>query len=78
MAKTITITIGKVEALTKRWLSTEEAQAYLGCSDKFLKTLRDEGKIAFSRYRNFIIYDVISLDRFVKRNTVISEKEIVL
>lgn len=63
---------GKVEPIPKRWLSKKEAMSYLGCSDDFLKSLRDEGMISFSQFRNKMIwYDAQSIDLFILKNKVI-------
>lgn len=61
---------GKVEPIQKIWLSKAEAMAYLGCSDKFLVTLRDHAEIMFARWNNTIWYDLRSIDRFLNRNKV--------
>lgn len=47
-----TKSVGKVEPVNKLWLSTKEAMAYLGCSDKLLKKLRNNAEISFSKYNN--------------------------
>lgn len=61
----------KIEPIQKMWLSREEAKKYLGCSDRFLKTLRDSAKISFSRFGNKMYwYDLKSLDRFIEKNRV--------
>lgn len=62
----------KVESVPKRWMSKDEAMKYLGCSDKFLKTLRDKSEISYARYGNKTYwYDVASIDRFIARNKVV-------
>lgn len=63
---------GKIEPMPKRWLSRNEAMVYLGCSEDFLKTLRDSGQVSFSQFGNKMIwYDVQSIDRFILKNKVI-------
>ena len=42
--------IVQVEPVPKKWLNKEEAKKYLGCTDKFLQTLRNEAQITFARY----------------------------
>ena len=62
---------GKVQPVQKVWLSKDESMAYLGCSDDFLLSLRNNAEISFARYRNTIWYDLQSIERFMKRNKVI-------
>ena len=38
---------GRMEPLEKKWVSNEEAQAYLGVSKGFMQNLREKGKIRF-------------------------------
>lgn len=66
-----TKTIGKVEAVTKRWLSKNEAKSYLGCSDDFLRTLRDNALVSFSQFGKMIWYELSSIDRFIQNNKVV-------
>ena len=49
-------TTGKIQSVEKVWLSREEAKAYLGCSDDFLRSLRDSAEISFAKFRNFVWY----------------------
>ena len=66
------IVTGKVEPVTKKWLSREEAMKYLGCSEKFLRTLRDKALVSFARYGNKMYwYELSSIERFLKNNKVI-------
>lgn len=54
------------------WLSTSKAKEYLGCSDRFLKGLRDKGLISFSRFGNKMFwYKYESLNKFLEKNKVI-------
>ncbi|WP_321331932.1 DNA-binding protein [uncultured Bacteroides sp.] len=62
---------GKVEPVPKRWLSKDEAMAYLGCSDKYLTKLRLEFSISFSQVGKMIWYDLQSIDRFILKNKVV-------
>lgn len=66
-----TKTIGKVETVTKRWLSKNEAKSYLGCSDDFLRTLRDNALVSFSQFGKMIWYELSSIDRFIQNNKVV-------
>lgn len=64
--------IGKIEPVQKRWLSRAEAMAYLGCSEDFLKTLRDTAQVSFAQFGSKMIwYDLQSMDRFVVKHKVI-------
>lgn len=64
--------VGKVEPVPKRWLSKDEAMAYLDCSEDFLRTLRDNAQVSFSQFGNKKIwYDLQSLDRFILKHKVI-------
>ena len=63
---------GKIEPVNKLWLSAKEAMAYLGCSEKLLKKLRNNAEISFSQYnKRTIWYDLKSLERFIERNRVV-------
>lgn len=65
-------TIGKIEPVQKKWLSSSEAKSYLDCSDEFLQKLRDNALISFSRFgRNMFWYDLASIDKFLQRNKVV-------
>lgn len=63
---------GKVEPVQKMYLSKNEAMAYLGCSEDFLITLRNNAEIIFYKYRNTVWYDLKSIERFMNRNKVIN------
>lgn len=70
MAKTRTI--GKVEAVQKKWLSAKEAMAYLGCGRTFLTALRNDAKISFARFgEKMYWYDLASIDKFLERSRVV-------
>lgn len=66
-----TKTIGKVETITKRWLSKNEAKSYIGCSDDFLRTLRENALVSFSQFGKMIWYDLSSIDKFIQNNKVV-------
>ena len=57
---------GKVEPIAKRWLSKDEAKFYIGCSDDFLRTLREKALVSFSQFGKMIWYDLSSIDRFIQ------------
>lgn len=63
--------VGKIEPVTKKWLSGKEAVAYLGCSLDFLETLRNNAEVSFSQYKRMIWYELRSLDRFLEKNKVV-------
>lgn len=67
----MTRSVGKVQNVEKVWLSKDEAMAYLGCSDKFLVTLRENAQVAFAKYGKMIWYDLRSIERFMNRNKVV-------
>lgn len=53
------------------WLSREKAKEYLGCSDRFLKNLRDNGLISFARFGNKMHwYKFDSLNQFIEKHKV--------
>ena len=62
---------GKVEPIVKKWLSKDEAKSYIGCSDDFLRTLREKALISFSQFGKMIWYDLSSIDRFKQSNKVV-------
>lgn len=64
-------TTGKVQPIEKVWLSKDETMAYLGCSDRYLRTLKEKAQISFSKYGNTIWYDKKSIERFILRNKVV-------
>jgi hypothetical protein len=64
-------TAGKVEPVKKLWLSKEEAMAYLGCSEDFLRDLRNTAKVSFSQDGRKIWYDLHSIDRYLLRHKVV-------
>ena len=66
-----TKTIGKPKEIEKIWLGTEEAKAYLGCTDRFLRTLREKAEVSYSKYGKTIWYSLESINRFLNRNRVI-------
>ena len=64
-------TTGKIQSVEKTWLSREEAMAYLGCSDDFLKTLRDKAEVSYARFGRMVWYDLKSLEQFVSDHRVV-------
>lgn len=68
----MTKTFAKVQQIEKVWLTSKEAQKYLGVSKDFLAERRRRGEIPFFQYGNkqtwFRKHD---LDRFILRNKVI-------
>ena len=47
------------------------AKSYIGCSDDFLKTLRENALVSFSQFGKMIWYDISSIDRFIQSNKVV-------
>lgn len=45
---------GKVEPIVKKWLSKDEAKSYIGCSDDFLRTLREKALVSFGTLHNIV------------------------
>ena len=66
-----TITTGKIQPVEKIWLSREEAMAYLGCSDDFLKTLRDKAEVSYARFGRMVWYELKSLESFVLNHKIV-------
>lgn len=64
-------TAGKVKEVEKVWLNNKEAASYLGCSERFLRDLKDTGEISFAKYKNTIWYNLESIERFLNRHKVI-------
>lgn len=57
---------GQVVAVEKTWLSKEEAKKYLGCSERFLQTLRDNSLVTFKRFGHKMYwYELASIERFL-------------
>ena len=54
----------------RRWLSEEQAAAYLDCSRSFLAKARMSGlhNIIFARLGRHIRYDLADLDNFLERS----------
>lgn len=63
--------VGKVEPVKKTWLSKDEAMSFLGCSEDYLNKLRENAEFTFARRKNMIWYELGSIERFLKRHTVI-------
>lgn len=60
-------TICRVEPVQKKWLSSKEAQNYLGCGDDYLRRIRERGEVVFCQDGRKTWYDIASIDRFMKR-----------
>lgn len=54
----------------KVWLSTQELCRYLDCSSDFIKSLRNEGVIPFSRIRNTFFYEKSKIDNVIKQHAI--------
>lgn len=65
------MTKARVIPLEKRFLSSKEAQAYLGMSDDFFTRLRNEAKIHYFRVGRCVFYEKKDLDELILRNKVI-------
>ena len=61
---------GKVERVQKIVLSREEAMAYLGCTERYLRILREKAQVSFYKCGRMIWYDLKSIERFLNRNKV--------
>lgn len=60
----------KTEPVEKIWLSSKEAQAYLGMSADFLKDLRQDGFLNYYKIRNAVFYRKEDIDRLVENGRV--------
>jgi hypothetical protein len=56
---------GHLNKTTKRWLKSCEVKKILGISAGTLQTLRDKGKIPFSRVGRLIYYDAAEIDHLL-------------
>ena len=65
------MTKGRVKHIEKIWLSSDEAQAYLGMSADFFKRLRTEAKLPYSRIGRCVFYAKSDIDELVTSNRVI-------
>ena len=61
----------RVQPVEKRFLSSREAQAYLGMSDDFFTRLRNEAKIHYYRIGRCVFYEKNDIDQLVLNNKVI-------
>lgn len=59
----------KVISVRKIWLTTDEAMKYTGWSRDYLKTLRNNGKLNFSKPfgEKMTMYRVDDIDRLIER-----------
>ena len=62
---------GKVAQVEKLFLTNKEAQAYLGVSPDFLKDLRSNARISYSKVGKMIWYEKKDLDNLVRKAKVI-------
>lgn len=62
---------GRVKHIEKIWLSSNEAQAYLGMSADFFKRLRDNAQIHYYRVGRCVFYAKSDIDELVTSNRVI-------
>ena len=63
--------ICKTDLTPKRWMSTTEAEKYLGCKERFLRNLRSTGQLHFYKIGGHILYEVSDLDKLVLKNKVV-------
>lgn len=64
--------IGKTVPVERIWLNSKEACEYMGCKEKFLKTLRDTCKIRTSRLgTKTYLYDKKSIDKYIQQNIIV-------
>lgn len=61
----------KVMSVPKRWLSSSEAQAYLGMGPDFFNRLRKSAKIHFYLVGKSYFYDIDDIDKLITSNKVI-------
>lgn len=69
--KKVNINSGKVQPVNKIWLSREETRAFLGCSDDYLRKVRESGQVSFCCDGRMIWYNVNSLQRYIEKHKVI-------
>lgn len=62
---------GKITQVEKLFLTNKEAQAYLGVSPDFLKDLRSNARISYSKVGKMIWYEKKDLDNLVRKAKVI-------
>jgi len=65
------ITVNEVE---KVYLSSAEAQKYLGMSADFMKDLRATAELGFYKLRGAIFYKKADIDRLMERNKVVPQR----
>ena len=56
---------GHLNKTTKRWLKSQEVRKMLGISPGTLQTLRNNGKIPFTKMGGLIYYDAGQLDQLL-------------
>ncbi len=62
-------TTGKVVSIQKVWLTLTEAMKYTGWSKDYFKTLRNEGKLNFSKPygQKMVMYRIDDIDNLIER-----------
>jgi len=56
---------GHLNKTSKRWLKSCEVRKMLGISPGTLQTLRDKGKIPFTKIGRLIYYDIAEIDNLL-------------
>ena len=62
---------GKIIELQKVWLSPTEAKSYLGCNDRYLRRLREEAMVSYSKVNRMIFYNLDSINKLILKHKVI-------
>ena len=62
---------GRMEPLEKKWVTNEEAQAYLGVSKGFMQNLREKGKLPYYKVGSVVFYRVEDIDRLIEDGKVV-------
>jgi len=60
-----------VDSLEKIWLSSAEAQKYIGMSADFLRDMRNDGMLHFYKVKGAIFYKKADIDKLIEKNKVI-------
>jgi hypothetical protein len=61
----------RVNTVEKVWLSSKEAQAYLGMGEDFFKRLRTDAKLHFYRVGRCVFYAKNDIDELITNNKVV-------
>ncbi|HEY6899330.1 MAG TPA: helix-turn-helix domain-containing protein [Puia sp.] len=56
---------GHLNKTTKRWLKSHEVKKMLGISSGTLQTLRNTGKIPFTKMGGLVFYDAAQIDKLL-------------